>query len=64
MFHTDIAIGLQTCDIVTFENYQPLFLQQNKTRTISSKSVQSLSTLSKQHLTNLMAYFLIEILEI
>jgi hypothetical protein len=44
MFH----IGLQTRDIVTFENYQPSTKQnktkQNKTRTISNKSVQSLST--------------------
>jgi hypothetical protein len=29
MFHIDIDIGLQTCDIITFENYQPSFLQQN-----------------------------------
>ena len=59
MFH----IGLQTRDIVTFENYQPSTKQnktkQNKTRTISNKSVQSLQHLPTINKSN--GVFVIEI---
>jgi hypothetical protein len=61
MFH----IGLQTRDIVTFENYQPS-TKQNKTKQNKTRRVQfqinrfkaySIN-ICKQQLTNLMAYFL------
>jgi hypothetical protein len=53
MFH----IGLQTRDIVTFENYQPS-TKQNKTRRVQFQINRFKADNICQQLTNLMAYLL------